>query len=320
MLKEQHAGAKAWIDSGIPRNGDGLWDRSARQFGDWLDPLAPYDNPGAATTNATYVSDAYLVYVTDLLAKISAALGLSSDAQYYQTWHANLTTIFQNTWLCPNGTSQYETQTGLTLPLYFSLFASPSHEEAAVKRLRSIIAKNNYFVGTGFAGTHLLGLALTKHNSSEDFYKMLLQTSVPSWLYQVVMGATTTWERWDSMLPNGTLNPGEMTSFNHYSIGSVANWMHQVIGGLAPAAPGWKRIQVRPVPGGGITNANATFLSPYGQVSSQWYVDADGLTLNVRVPPNTVADITLPASNKTASYTKTVGSGKYSFTVPGFTL
>ncbi|KAI1313196.1 glycoside hydrolase family 78 protein [Xylaria venustula] len=312
-LAAQYIGAKAWIDEGIPRGANELWNHTYFQFGDWLDPKAPNDQPGDATTDSGLVADAYLVYVTDLVSKMAAALGLDDEAAQYENQTATLKRAFQAAWIDANGTVAYETQTGLTLALYFDLFPA-GQDTAAAGRLQEIITGNGYLVGTGFAGTHLLGLALTKYGLTADFYKMLLQTTVPSWLYQVVMGGTTTWERWDSLLPDGTVNPNMMTSFNHYAFGSVANWMFRTIGGLAPAEPGWKTIRVAPIPGGGLTSAKTTYLSPYGLVSTDWHVDAAGFHLILVVPPNTRAEVVLPWGAQEAV---TVGSGTYSFRVPG---
>ncbi|KAI1355940.1 extracellular glycosyl hydrolase family 78 protein [Xylaria sp. FL0043] len=314
-LEAQYVGAKAWIDSGIPRGADGLWDHSYFQFGDWLDPKAPNDDPGGATTGSGLVADAYLVYVTGLVAKMAAVLGRDDEAAKYEAQAATLKKAFQAAWISNNGTVAYETQTGLTLPLYFDLFPSGSGQDvAAAAHLQKIIENNGYRVGTGFAGTHLLGLALTKYGLTSSFYEMMLQTTVPSWLYQVVMNGTTTWERWDSLLPDGTVNPNMMTSFNHYAFGSVANWMFRTVGGLAPAEPGWKTIRVAPVPGGGLTEAKTTYLSPYGWVSTDWHVDELGFHLALVVPPNARAEVVLPGGSQKVV---TVGSGTHSFKVPG---
>ncbi|KAL7625877.1 hypothetical protein AAE478_005101 [Parahypoxylon ruwenzoriense] len=315
-LREQYTGVKAWIDNGIPRNEAGLWNRSSFQYGDWLDPLAPPDDAGRATTNSSYVADAYLVYVTGLAAQMASELGLEDDRARYEEWAADLKTAFREAWVNLDGTVANETQTGLTLPLYFDLFEDGDQANAAATRLQKIIADNKYLVGTGFAGTHLLGLALTKYNLTNTFYKMLLQTAVPSWLYQVVMNATTTWERWDSLLPDGSLNPGEMTSFNHYAFGSVANWIYQVIGGIAPAEPGWKTIKVNVIPGGNLTWAKASYLSPYGKVTTEWEVNNTGFHLRLSIPPNTNAEITLPGSGGQAR--RVLGSGTYEFSIPEF--
>jgi alpha-L-rhamnosidase len=108
------------------------------------------------------------------------------------------------------------------------------------------------------------------------------------------MGATTIWERWDSMLPNGSVNPGEMTSFNHYALGAVADWLHRTVGGLAPAQPGYRQIAVRPRPGGGLTHASARHLTPYGIAECSWIMQDGKIEVKIRVPPNTTAVVSLP--------------------------
>src|SRR4029079_13833778 len=108
--------------------------------------------------------------------------------------------------------------------------------------------------------------ALTNTGELASAYELLLQRDNPSWLYPVTMGATTIWERWDSMLPDGSINPGDMTSFNHYAFGAVADWLHRVVAGLAPAGPGYARVLVAPRPGGGITWARGSLATPHGLV------------------------------------------------------
>ncbi|KAL4804032.1 bacterial alpha-L-rhamnosidase-domain-containing protein [Aspergillus unguis] len=309
MLEEQFAGAQDWLEQGIPRNEAGLWNRSTFQFGDWLDPLAPADEPGDATTSKSLVADAYLIHSTEMVANISAYLDFGDKAAKYTRQHANLTREFRRAWISENGTVANETQTGLVLPLYFDLFASQAHYDAAVERLTDIIADNEYKVGTGFAGTHLLGHTLSKYNAADVFYQTLLQEEVPGWLYQVVMNGTTTWERWDSMLPNGSVNPGEMTSFNHYSVGSVGSWMHENIGGIRALEPGWKKFSVDVKPGGGLTSAETRFVSPYGAVETRWRVTGDRFRLVLRVPPNSQAVVDLPGQRDA----KVVGSGVHRF-------
>ncbi|KAJ5097896.1 hypothetical protein N7532_004897 [Penicillium argentinense] len=273
MLQEQYAGAKDWIDKGVLRNEDGLWNRSTFQYADWLDPKAPADDPGDATTNKYLVSDAYLIHSTEMLANMSTALSLFPNAKHYAKSRSKLTKAFQDAWISQNGTLANETQTGLTLPLYFRLFSSPAQYDSAINRLVKIVKGNDYKVGTGFAGTHLLGHTLSEYGAADAFYGMLLQEEDPGWLFQVVMNGTTTWERWDSMLANGSVNPGSMTSFNHYAVGSVGSWMHENIGGLTPAEPGWKKFNVEVRPGGGLNKASTQFISPYGRVSTNWTLD-----------------------------------------------
>ncbi|CEI67932.1 hypothetical protein FVEN_g7793 [Fusarium venenatum] len=308
LLEEHLPQAQGWIDKGIPRNEVGLWDRRTFQFGDWLDPLAPSDDPGGATTSKYLVSDAYLIRMTEILTQIVTALGESDLAEKYKTQQSDLKSEFGKAW-APDGKLANRTQTAYALSVGFNLLNDEGQREKAAATLREIIRENDHLVGTGFAGTAPLGFALKDANATDDFYRMLLQEKVPSWLYQVVMGGTTTWERWDSLLPNGTVNPGEMTSFNHYSFGSVANWMHQVIGGIAPLDPGYKKVAIAPIPGGNITHASAKLVTGYGTISTDWKLTDEGFQLKVRIPPNTKADITLPGTGKT----ETVGSGLHEF-------
>ena len=129
----------------------------------------------------------------------------------------------------------------------------------------------------------------------------MLQDQFPSWLYPVTLGATTIWERWDSMLPNGEVNPGEMTSFNHYALGAVVDFMHRVVAGLAPAAPGYAEISIAPQPGGGLTHASAKHLTPFGPAEVAWQRVGTQLHLDVTVPHGAVAHILLPGQTEPAS-------------------
>jgi alpha-L-rhamnosidase len=137
-----------------------------------------------------------------------------------------------------------------------------------------------------------------------------MQHENPSWLYPVTMGATTVWERWDSMLPDGSINPGEMTSFNHYALGAVADWMHRTIGGLTSTEPGYRRMEIRPRPGGGLTYAQTRHITPYGLAESKWKIDTGKFDLDVIVPPNASALVTLPNGEQVE-----VGSGVWHWSV-----
>jgi alpha-L-rhamnosidase len=350
MLREQYPSASSWVDTGILRDPStgtpGLWNRTNFQFGDWLDPKSPPSAPGNATTHRVLVADAYLVRMTELLANMSTYLNLPNEATTYTSQHSSLLSSFSSAWLTsPDGLPANITQTALTLALRFNLFgpnsSSSTTTSTAQTTLRSLVADNNYHVGTGFAATSHLPFVLSSISpaGAQDMYRMLLQTSVPSWLYQVVMGATTTWERWDSLLENGTVNPGEMTSFNHYAFGSVADWVHATVGGLSPEEPGWSVVRVEPVPGGGLSWARGRVRTGYGEVRCEWWVedgrgdggsgDGDGegqmvlngsgrrgkgLYLQVRVPPNSKALVTVPGRNETVM----VGSGFYEWFVEDF--
>ena len=173
----------------------------------------------------------------------------------------------------------------------FTRWPSPGHffrpkqqRAGASRRLADLVRKSGHRISTGFAGTPLILDALTDGGYSDVAYRLLFQHEVPSWMYAVSMGATTVWERWDSMLPDGSINPGEMTSFNHYALGAVADYLHRVVAGLAPLAPGYRKIIVRPVPGRALTHARARQLTPYGSAEVAWRRQDGRFSLEVCVP------------------------------------
>jgi alpha-L-rhamnosidase len=125
---------------------------------------------------------------------------------------------------------------------------------------------------------------------------LLMQRECPSWLYPVTMGATTVWERWDSMLPDGTINPGEMTSFNHYALGAVADWMHRTIGGIAPAEPGYSRVRIAPRPGGGLTWADTRLETRHGSVRVKWHREDGALVVETELPAGVTGVLSLPGA------------------------
>ena len=132
-------------------------------------------------------------------------------------------------------------------------------------RLAELTRRGGYKIGTGFVGTPIIQDALTRTGHLDTAPRLLVQTENPSWLYPVTMGATTIWERWDSMLPDGTINPGEMTSFNHYALGAIGDWLHRVVAGLAPDAPGYARIRIAPHRSPGSTSRPPSTSRPYGR-------------------------------------------------------
>jgi len=178
------------------------------------------------------------------------------------------------------------------------------------------VRDSGYRISTGFVGTPLICDALCHVGAYDTAFRLLNQRECPSWLYPVTMGATTIWERWDSLLPDGSVNSGEMTSFNHYALGAVADWLHRTVAGLAPAAPGYRRLEVQPHPGGGLTHAHARHRTPYGIAEAGWAIADGQITVDVVVPPSTTAGVTLPGNDAVID----VGSGAhrwvYAYQIP----
>ncbi|MFD3589834.1 family 78 glycoside hydrolase catalytic domain [Streptomyces sp. NPDC058683] len=296
ILADQYASMKAWVD-GITRvTGDRhVWDGD-RQLGDWLDPSAPPDRPGDARTDPHLVATAHYAHSAQLLAQTAELLGRHDEHAHYTKLAEAVRDAFRREYLTPDGLLTSDTQTAYALALRFGLLATDAQRARAGRRLAELVRADDFHIGTGFVGTPLICDALCMAGEYDTAYRLLLQRTCPSWLYPVTMGATTVWERWDSMLPDGTVNPGEMTSFNHYALGAVADWLHRTVAGLAPAAPGYRRLLVRPRPGGGLTHARAVHDTPYGCAEVSWSRTGSALRVTVTVPPGTTALIDLPGS------------------------
>jgi alpha-L-rhamnosidase len=269
----------------------GLWDTSF-QFGDWLDPQAPPDEPFRAKADNGVVATACLFRSATLVARTADLLGRDADAEELRALASRVRGSFTEHYVGPDGTVHSDCATVYALAIVFDLL-DRDIEQAAGKRLAELVAENGYRVSTGFAGTPYVTDALTRTGHLDEAYRLLLERECPSWLYPVTMGATTVWERWDSMLPDGSINPGEMTSFNHYALGAVADWMHRTIGGIVPLEPGYAAVRIAPRPGGGLTWAEADLESPHGRVAVRWRLEERELVVDTEVPEGVRAVLSL---------------------------
>ncbi len=262
---------------------NGLWD-TGFQFGDWLDPTAPADNPFQAKADVGVVATACLHRTLELTALTARLLGHTTDAEAFDALRSQVRQAFSEHYVTADGIVLSDCPTVYALAIVFDLL-DEAREALAGDRLAELAEKGGFTIATGFAGTPYILDALTRTGHLDTAYRLLTERACPSWLYPVTMGATTIWERWDSMLPDGTINPGQMTSFNHYALGAVADWMHRTIGGIAPLEPGYRRVLVAPQPGGDITWAHAALDTPHGRVSVRWTAVSDALkTMAVDVP------------------------------------
>jgi len=298
ILADQYDSMRAWVDL-VDRlaGGTGLWG-TGFQLGDWLDPTAPPDDPGKSHTDRYLVASAYHVRTSRILAEAAGILGRDDDAAHYGALAAKATRAFQDEFLSASGRVVSDTPTSIAVALMFDLFADDAQIERAGRRLRELVAQGGFHISTGFVGTPIICDALVRAGSMDDAYHLLQQEELPSWLYPVSMGATTIWERWDSMLPDGSINPGDMTSFNHYALGAVADFLHRSVAGLAADAPGWARVRFAPRPGGGLTHASARYDSVRGTAAIRWARAGDELTISVEVPAAATGVVVLPGTGE----------------------
>ncbi|TCC36476.1 alpha-L-rhamnosidase [Kribbella speibonae] len=296
ILAEHYELMRLWVDGVENEVGPSrIWDRGF-QFGDWLDPVAPSDDPAGGATEPALVATAYFANSARLLSRAAAVLGRPDDERRYAKLAAEVADAFRQRFLSDDGHCTSHSQTAYAIVLCLDLANDDRRRAGVSERLVQMVREAGHRIGTGFVGTPLILQALTSAAAIDDAYELLLQHDCPSWLYAVSMGATTIWERWDSMLPDGSINPGEMTSFNHYALGAVADWLHSTVAGLARDAPGYRRIRIAPRPRGPLRDAGATHLTPYGPASVDWRIEGETLVVEIVIPVGTTAVVDIEGS------------------------
>lgn len=304
-LAKQFDSMKAWTDVILGRAGERhLWE-GGFQFGDWVDPDSPIDNPAKSKTDSDILASAYLYHSSRLVARAASELGRRDEAEYYQSQADLVREALLREYVTPAGRLMSDTPTAYAVGIVFGLVEGDLKQTMG-DRLAVLVRRDGYRIGTGFIGTPLVNDALSMTGHQVAAGRLMLQTDCPSWLYSVTMGATTVWERWDSLLTDGSINPGEMTSFNHYALGSVADWLHRVVGGLAPESPGYKTVRIAPRPIDGVDSARTRHDGPYGRIEVSWKREGSRLIVSADVPPNSEAIVDLPQIDEFK-----VGSGRY---------
>jgi alpha-L-rhamnosidase len=283
----------------------GLWD-TGFQFADWLDPDAPPDTPVEAKADPGVVATACVYRSATIAADTARLLNTPDDARRWADLAERTRAAFNRHYV-DGGRIRSDCATVYALAIHFGLLDEATRA-AAGDRLAELAAANGYRVSTGFAGTPFVTWALSETGHVEAAYRLLLEEQCPSWLYPVTMGATTIWERWDSMLPDGSINPGSMTSFNHSALGAVADWLYKVVAGIRPSEPGYARLRLEPTPGPGLNWARASLETRHGRVTCGWRRDGDAVEVEAVVPEGVEAEVVLPDGS-----TATVTGGKHTF-------
>ncbi len=339
LLRQQYPSMKAWIEYIRSRSDGYLWN-SGFHFGDWLSLDAPgHDRRGA--TDEDLIATAFFAYSASLVRQAAEVLGHDQDAAEYGELQEEIRRAFQWEFLTPSGRLAVPTQTAHILALMFDL-VEEEQKPRLLETLVQDIKDKDIHLSTGFVGTPYLCFVLSDYGYTELAYSLLLQTEYPSWLYPITKGATTVWEHWDSIKEDGSFWPADMNSFNHYAYGAVGDWMYRRICGLQPQVeqPGFKEFQVYPHIGGGLTFAQADYMSVHGLIEAGWEIGDDKTTIRVTVPANTRASVWLPGKAEQARESSVplqdadgigqiwelddgtlvdIGSGTFEFTLPSQT-
>lgn len=308
ILEESWTCMHEWVDYIRKHtNEDGLW-MCNYQYGDWLALDREEGESSVGATDVYLVANAYYLYVTDIVRQTAEVLGKEQDAAYYRKLYADTLESFREEYYTSRGRIVSETQTGCVLSLYFHL-AREKDKKKIVHTLVSNIEDHKTHLTTGFVGTPYLCHALSENGAHETAAAVFMKEDYPSWLYAVNKGATTIWERWNGIYPDGTMPHPGLNSMNHYANGSIGDWIYRKIGGISQMEAGYKTFRVKPMFVRGIEEAETVLESPYGQIRSYWRCKNKQIVVRVSVPVNTTAWIYLPEREEVQK----VGSGVYVF-------
>lgn len=306
LLEKHYDSVLRWIRFIHEHNPDLTWrnDRG-NDYNDWLngDTLIAEGWPrkGAEVPREVFAT-AFWANSTRLTARMARVLGKDEDAEWLEQLHEGIRQAFNREFVQADGTILGNTQAGYALALHFDLLP-PDLRSRAVEHMLAGIEAYGGHISTGIQSTHRMMLELSRAGRSDVAYRLLLNRTFPSWLYSIDNGATTIWERWDGYVKGrGFQNPG-MNSFNHWALGAVGEWMMRTIIGLEPgdgpeatALTAWQRFRVAPIPGGGLGWARGSYRSIHGPIEVAWKAGPGAFALDISVPPNCTADVTLPGA------------------------
>ncbi|WP_329236436.1 glycoside hydrolase family 78 protein [Actinoallomurus sp. NBC_01490] len=291
ILERSYPAMVLWVEHIRRHNPDLVWRRrTGRHYGDWLQI--------GAETPREVLATAYFARSAELVGKAARVLGRTGDAERHEALAADVRRAFIDRFVEPDGRVHGDTQTGYLLALEFGLLP-PELERAAAGHLADDVGKHDHHLTTGFIGVSLLCPVLTRAGRADLAYALLHQDTFPSWLFSVRHGATTVWERWDGWTPDGGFQSATMNSFNHYSLGAVGDWLYGGVAGIAqaPDSAGYRRIVLRPHPGGALTWASAAQETVRGRIESAWSLTGDGIALDVLIPPGEPATVHVPTTD-----------------------
>lgn len=304
LLAEQFESMKKWVEY-VRAQGDteALWN-TGNHYGDWLGLDAP-EGSYKGSTDQYLIATAFYAYSTALLIKAGKALG--KDMSEYKALHKEIVAAFQKEYLV-GGLPTSHTQTAHALTLYFDLAIDKRMVAASLSKM---VKENGNKLTTGFVGTPYLLHVLSDNGYEEQAYSLMLQEEYPSWIYSVKMGATTIWEHWDGIKPDGSMWSANMNSFNHYAYGAVADWMYGVMAGINTdeSKPGFKHIIFKPITDTRLDYVRASIDTRFGTVASQWKRENGKVEYIFTVPQGTTATVKLPGS------TVEVGPGVHQYQI-----
>lgn len=311
LLAEMYPGMKAWVDYQRrldEKEGGPHLVKGGFHFADWL--ALDNEQPGPfGATDPLYIASAYYYRDADIIARSAKILGYEEDEKNYGQLADEIRQAILETYFDEDGLCVCHTQTGASIAVMFGLTDGKKMEEGGALSKR--VSDHDNHLNTGFVGTTILCPALTETGHHTQAVDLLLNEDYPSWLYSVNLGATTIWERWNSVMPDGHMNPEGMNSLNHYSYGSIAAWMYGYLGGIRENAAGFRKAIIEPHPDERLGFVECELQSASGTYRSNWKYEENGkVRMEITVPFGAEAEIRLPNGQG-----KNVKAGTYQYCI-----
>jgi alpha-L-rhamnosidase len=310
VAETHYPAMKKWVLAMMQRHQlpDGTLPETS--YGDWCDAYTMDEKMSdKGGTPCDLISTAYQYNNCRIMQRLANLMGKSDDERIFKELGDKLKTAFNKKFLDPvTHTYEGKTQCGYVLALQFGLVPDDQRDAVIANLIDDIMVKHEGHLSVGLIGMQWLMQTLTDIGRPDVAWTIATKTTRPSWGYMLSKGATTIWERWDY----DTRGPGMNSEALLILAGNLDAWFYQTLAGIRPAAPGFKRILIKPSVVGDLTWVKAHFDSPYGRIVSNWKLEGDQLTLDVTIPANTSATVIVPGKNGGSSHE--VGSGRYQFT------
>ena len=325
ILAHQYPSMRKWLNYIDSQSENYIWCGGSH-FGDWPGLDAP-EGSYLGSTDKALIATAFSAYSTRLTMKTAQILGYDEDAKELSGLLEQVISAFRKKYVTEEGLLTVRTQTAYVLALHFDLIEESGREKMLCELLR-IIEERGGHLSTGFVGTPYICLALTGAGAHDAAGRLLMQSEYPSWLYSVSKGATTMWEHWDGVKPDGSFWSSDMNSYNHYAYGAIGEWMMRKLAGIDLAAPAYRKISLLPMPIEGLSHVSAWQETPYGRIECEWTAENGKRAMRCVIPAGTTAQITLETAKldaltadvdlKNAAQTEAgvefaLGSGEYRF-------
>lgn len=296
MLEEQYPVMKAWVDYEYERTKENeipyLWQND-RQLGDWLALDNGNINNPIGKTDSGFIASVYHYWSTKMVKEAAESLGLE-ESKVYAEREKEIRNAILNYYFPDKKFCLEYTQTACALLLYLKLYPEGEREVITAK-LAELLKKNNGHLNTGFVGTPILCMALSENGQNQLAYDLLLNEDYPGWLHEVNLGATTVWERWNSLEEDGSISGTDMNSLNHYAYGSIAEWIYRYMCGLNPSIGEAVKMTIYPMPDQRLKKAEGSWRSVFGKYVCAWnWKSEQEVVCNIEVPFNANARFILP--------------------------